>query len=962
MAFQILIDARPLSHPRFLIPGVTADWVDTKTGPSSLQMEPGTYTISIAPEQGLEFTVTPQGLIDYDPVLDVPPGMDKGVFRGRGTATLTLVGYAITLDATQVAHPTCAIPNVMVGWPSTRERIALRMLPGAYFLHHAPEQFTPFAIAAEERTTPEGTHIPRGSVDYDSALDTPAASSQGIFRGRGTATLTLVGYAITLDATQVAHPTVIIPYVTDDWRSTRERIALRMLPGAYFLYHAPEQATPFAIAAEERTTPEGTHIPRGSVDYEPTFDVSIGGFFQGRGTATLHALGYVILFDVSEYQGIGISLDPTGVTLDTTTSHIQTVRLLPERDLSLLIHSDPLLSVRFVVENNGAITLKEPYLFVELDSQNNHPLIRLIQIPEAGTVLAALKAAATSGYLSGKDLAQRFPNIDTAGQYWIPSGTAGFDDDAAQHFYLPERYTDPFGQVTHLKYDERDLYVASSTDALGNHSEVTTFDFRVLAPREVKDPNGNLTEAYFDPLGMVAAVAARGKGAEGDNLDGFASDGVNPTQRELEAFFTGPTFDKSAAIRWLGNATARHLYYFGETTDSTGHITWGQHPAAACGVLQEQHVAQQVRDGNSRIQVGFEYSDGMGTVLVKKGQAEPETNTGPLRWVANGKTILNNKGKPVKQYEPYFSESGHRFEEPREAGVTPLLYYDAAGRLIRTELPDGAVSRVEFSPWYVTSFDPNDTAYDPVGSQHSDWYQRRTDPAHPRFGEFNTVEDHRAAELIKVHANTPSQVFLDSVGRDVVSVAHNTFAYPNGGSTGDEKHVTFTKLDAEGKPLWIRDARGNLVMQYITPPVANNAPIDPVTAFVPCYDIAGNLLFQHSMDAGDRWMLNDAVWKSMFAWDVNERREPDGTTVIENRLFNTTYDQLHRPIEQWLSINNGPAQMIERFIYGEGAANETRNLRGKLREHFDQRRRIKGSCVFSVSANEKSIADQHIEE
>ena len=35
----------------------------------------------------------------------------------------------------------------------------------------------------------------------------------------------------------------------------------------------------------------------------------------------------------------------------------------------------------------------------------------------------------------------------------------------------------------------------------------------------------------------------------------------------------------------------------------------------------------------------------------------------------------------------------------------------------------------------------------------------------------------------------------------------------------DEKYLTFTKLDAEGKPLWIRDARKNLVMQYITPPV-----------------------------------------------------------------------------------------------------------------------------------------------
>ncbi len=40
---------------------------------------------------------------------------------------------------------------------------------------------------------------------------------------------------------------------------------------------------------------------------------------------------------------------------------------------------------------------------------------------------------------------------------------------------------------------------------------------------------------------------------------------------------------------------------------------------------------------------------------------------------------------------------------------------------------------------------------------------------------------------------------------------------------------------------------------------------------VPCYDIAGNLLFQHSMDAGDRWMLMDAAGKPMLAWDFNDK-------------------------------------------------------------------------------------------
>ena len=72
-----------------------------------------------------------------------------------------------------------------------------------------------------------------------------------------------------------------------------------------------------------------------------------------------------------------------------------------------------------------------------------------------------------------------------------------------------------------------------------------------------------------------------------------------------------------------------------------------------------------------------------------------------IRWVGTGRTILNNKGKPVKQYEPYFS-STYEFEdedEVREYGVTPVTHYDPLTRVIRTDFPDGTFSRVEFDAW-----------------------------------------------------------------------------------------------------------------------------------------------------------------------------------------------------------------------------------------------------------------------
>jgi RHS repeat-associated protein len=553
---------------------------------------------------------------------------------------------------------------------------------------------------------------------------------------------------------------------------------------------------------------------------------------------------------------------------------------------------------------------------------------------------------AISGYLSGAQLLKRFastPPSQLAGQYWIRSGIAGFADDARQHFYLPERYTDPFNNITKLEYDSRDLFVKSSTDALGNTSAVTKFDFRVLGPREMQDINNNLSEVFFDVLGHPTALALKGKGTEGDNLTGFTDALADPELTELAAFFDAPVYNGDQASLWLGNASARQVYYFGETV-ADGRITWATHPACACGIVREQHVAQLGPGENSPLQAAFEYSDGLGSVVVKKVQAEPEAKGQPLRWIASGKTILNNKGKPVKQYEPYFSLSEHRFEEPKEEGVTPVVYYDAVGRPVRTEMPDGSYSRVEFSPWHVLTFDQNDTVKEPGNT----WFTTNTAAA-------STSEQKRAAQLTAEHANTPSLTLLDSLGRDVISVVHNRVR-DVAGALKDEKYLTFTKLDAEGKPLWIRDARTNLVMQYITPPVPNNQSFDPVAGFAPGYDIAGNLLFQHSMDADDRWMINDAAGKPMLSW--NSR----------GHTFRTDYDALHRPLSSFVKGTDplDPNRIIqfETVIYGDTPGNglsdvpandQTRNLnlRGQTYQHRDA-----AGLVISVGRNPTTGANE----
>ncbi|MFC9436395.1 SpvB/TcaC N-terminal domain-containing protein [Nocardia sp. NPDC057030] len=540
--------------------------------------------------------------------------------------------------------------------------------------------------------------------------------------------------------------------------------------------------------------------------------------------------------------------------------------------------------------------------------------------PEA---TAALGDVAVSGYLSGRILEQRL-GTDTAGQYWRCSGIAGYQPDAAQHFYLPERYTDPFGNITVLEYDSRDLFLRSSTDPLGNRTETIAFDLRVLAPSSVQDINGNRSQLMFDVLGMPTALALAGKQGEGDSLAEFADAATDPELNELIAFFVTDDYRTAAAQTLLGKATTRDLYYLGETIQN-GTVVWGAHPPCAAGIMREHHASEAPA---GPVQVNFAYSDGSGSVLVKKVQAEPESPGEALRWVASGKTILNNKGKPVKQYEPYFSPPpvGHRFEEPSEIGVTPVHFYDALGRRVRTEAPDGSVDRVDFSPWQITAHDPNDTVLDPGNA----WYARMSASA--------IAAERRAAQLAAAHAGTPTLTLLDSLERAVLTIAHNR-------TDGiDEKQVTFTKLDAEGKPLWIQDARGSRVMQYVTPPLPGGIhPFDDPQnlapyGVAPCYDVSGLPLLQHSMDAGDRWLLNDAAGTPWYGWNSRGFRT------------RTTYDALHRQVGVFVRASGdstasgrprdpaGPPEaevLVELSVYGEAHPEAGNNLRGKTFQVYD---------------------------
>ena len=515
-----------------------------------------------------------------------------------------------------------------------------------------------------------------------------------------------------------------------------------------------------------------------------------------------------------------------------------------------------------------------------------------------------------------------YVDLDGDGNWWKRSGRIFFaaeEGDAAhhelnealRHFFVARRYRDPYGNVTRIDYDRHDLAPTETTDPVGNVI-CAELDYRVLSPRLIADPNGNDSAVAFDALGLVAGTAVMGKVGEnlGDTLDGFAPD---LTAAEVASFFADP---HGSALGLLENATTRVVY------DVERYFATAK-PVFAATLARETHVSDLRPRERSKTQLSLHFSDGFGREIQTKREAAP----GPIveggpevapRWIGSGWTIFNNKGKPVRQYEPFFSAS-HDLEFAAIRGVSPILFYDPVQRVVATLNPEKTYTKVVFDPWQQTSWDANDTvtndpAADPdVGAYFgrlpdSDylptWYRARID------GALGPAEQ-SAAEKAARHADTPAVACFDTLGRTFLGVDDNG---------GDRKYRTRTVLDIEGNRRAVVDALDRVVIRCD-------------------FAMGGVQLYEASMEAGEHWLLKDVGGRPVRSW--NSRR-------YEVR---TEYDPLRRPIRSFVrggdpyERNARPFAeevLFERTIYGDsdetGLSEHRRqagNLRGKPFRHFD---------------------------
>lgn len=375
--------------------------------------------------------------------------------------------------------------------------------------------------------------------------------------------------------------------------------------------------------------------------------------------------------------------------------------------------------------------------------------------------LTGIDLAQEGGYIGSHSLQPKDPppSLPTEA-WWAPSPAVTYD---GARFRLVKEQQDPFGNTTRFAFDDNALHLAKVTDSYANSTVVET-DYRALGPRLITDANLNRTAFRFDANARLVAMALlAGDGSkEGDSED-------------------SPTAEFSYQLRNPGQ------------------------PMMARSREREQH-----RAADTRWRDAITYTDGSGREILRKMRAEPgpvpmRDKDGALvldgqgrpseafaqeRWVGSGRVVYNDKGNPVRQYEPYFATSSV-FEPDaavRQWGVSPVMSYDAMDRLVRTYQPDGSQQLVAYLTWSQEHWDEGDLV------TLSGWK--------PQDGQAQSSPDDakrlkRCADLSARYATTPELRLLDALGR-VCQVSEN--------DGRNSPRIARHTLDALGNVLAIQDA------------------------------------------------------------------------------------------------------------------------------------------------------------
>ncbi|MEL6128891.1 MAG: SpvB/TcaC N-terminal domain-containing protein, partial [Cyanobacteria bacterium J06628_4] len=483
------------------------------------------------------------------------------------------------------------------------------------------------------------------------------------------------------------------------------------------------------------------------------------------------------------------------------------------------------------------------------------------------------------------------------GYWWNPGATQTYH--SADQFFLPNATFDAFGHATTYTYDPHHLMTVTVTDALANQTVVETIDYQTLQPQRIRDINDNISEVRLDPLGMV--VVSSFYGTENGEPQGFAP----LDDYRMRAL---PTLDELMANPqdYLQGA-ASYFYY--------DLFAWKEHQVPVHSVNLTPEDYGNNGGNNGRILTSIAYSDGFGRDVQSQVKAdagpaffvtadgEIETRVSEDRWLTSGHTVYDNKGNPVRQFEPYYLDTYAYVnnETLNQFGISDTLFYDPLGRNIQTETAKGFLSRVEFTPWEQKSFDENDTVRD--SPFYQDFLANYPD---------NPTEEQRhekdALDKAAVFYDTPVVSIVDSLG--------NAFLINDNGLTSCYKY----------------DIQGRLI-ESVDPRLHATNLAEGTTYY--------NFRYQYPMMGATPWVTDSAdggvnlSFNNVFGNHLWNRSPRNFEQVID-------YDELQRQLKvRTKGIKNDGTiatdNVVETYVYGESQPNaEDFNLRGELYQLRDQ--------------------------
>lgn len=360
-----------------------------------------------------------------------------------------------------------------------------------------------------------------------------------------------------------------------------------------------------------------------------------------------------------------------------------------------------------------------------------------------------------------------FLPADATALWAVRKGFVSYATDAGFNHPVSIKAVEHQGATT-LDYDAYQCLTTRVTTADGCQTQAQ-YDYRLMLPIRIIDPNANTHEALYDGFGAVRASSFHG--TELGLPAGFAP---------MEFYYPADMSPGEAIKRpeaAVQGAAAAHFSdtfaWMGKAPDSLlNDANWLAEQVAARNLLPSGHIRQSARRrltsdpasaqwvSNAAREPVYAVSlqadrypddpepalfrissiswDGFGRTLqsrqkVEPGQAWHISADGTLtlrdgqpinvetasRWRISERVEYNHKGLAIRIYRPFFADYPGYIDDSslRIGGIYDRQYYDPTGRMTLTITAKDLWRRESYLPWYTISEDENDTFEEAMAAQ-----------------------------------------------------------------------------------------------------------------------------------------------------------------------------------------------------------------------------------------------------